>query len=241
MGPKLAHNFCSGSYCATDIDQAMQTLSLSSPHEQYYMDTGATSQMTRSQGTLLNYSPLKRHLNNAIIVGNGHMISIHGHGQISLPSSNKSLTLKNILHASQLIKNLISVRKFTLDNMGSDECDLFGFSMKDLTTRNIVLRFNSTGDLYPFQLTDGATIPSLISSAFSALSSSIWHSRLGHPENAILNSLYSSNSIKCKNSPSFVCHSCPLGKHIKLPFVHSSFVSTKPFEIIHSDLWTSPI
>ena len=38
-----------------------------------------------------------------------------------------------------------------------------------------------------------------------------------------------------------MCHSYPLGKHIRLPFVNSQFVSTKPFEIIHSDLWTSPV
>ena len=72
-------------YSPTDIVQAMQTMSLSSPDEQFYMDTGATSRMTRSQGTLLNYSPLKCHLNNAIIVGNGHMIPVHSLGHLSLP------------------------------------------------------------------------------------------------------------------------------------------------------------
>ena len=113
--------------------------------------------------------------------------------------------------------------------------------MKDLATGNIVLRSNSTGDLYPFQLTHGASTTSSTPSAFSIFSTSAWHSRLGHPRNAILNSLYSSRLIQCNKDPTFVCHSCPLGKHIKLPFVHSSFVSTKPFEIIHSDLWTSPI
>ena len=60
-------------YSPTDIDQAMHTLSLSSPDEQFYMDTGATSHMTRSQGTLMHYSPLTHHLIHAIIVGNGHM------------------------------------------------------------------------------------------------------------------------------------------------------------------------
>ena len=55
------------------------------------------------------------------------MIPVQGHGQISLPSSHKSLTLKNVLHARQLIKNLIFVRKFTHDNMVSVEFDHFGF------------------------------------------------------------------------------------------------------------------
>ena len=129
----------------------MHTLSLSSSDEQFYIDTGATSHMTHSQGNLLHYSSLKHHLNNAIIVGNGNMIPIHCHRHISRPSSKKSLTLKNVLHAPKLIKNLIFVRKFTHDNMVSVKFDPFGFSVKDLAMGNILLRFNSTGDLYPFQ------------------------------------------------------------------------------------------
>ena len=228
-------------YSLTDIDQAMHTLSLSSPDEQFYMDTGATSHMTRSQCTLMHYSPFKRHLSHAIIIANGHMIPVHGHGHLPLSSSPKSLTLNNILHAPCLIKNLISVRKFTHDNMNSIEFHPFGFSVKDLATGNIVLRSNSTGDLYPFHPTHGASIPSTTSLAFSVLSSSIWHSRLGHPGNAILDFLYSSNSIKCNKNPSFVYHSCSLGKHVNLPFVNSKFLSTQPFEILHSDIWTFPV
>ena len=55
------------------------------------MDTGTTSHMTRSQGTLINYYPLKHRLNNAIVVGNDHMIPVHGHGHVSFPSSQKTL------------------------------------------------------------------------------------------------------------------------------------------------------
>ena len=115
--------------------------------------------------------------------------------------------------------------------MVSVEFDPFGFSMKGLATRSIVLRSNSTGDLYPFQSTHGATISYLL----------VFGTRLSHPGNAILNSLYSSNSIKCNKTPFFVCHSCPLSKHVRLPFVNSQFISTRPFEIIHSDLWTSRV
>ena len=51
--PRPKQGFCSDSSSSmgnfpTNIDQAMHSLSLSSPDEQYYMDTGATSHMTRS-------------------------------------------------------------------------------------------------------------------------------------------------------------------------------------------------
>ena len=31
------------------------------------------------------------------------------------------------------------------------------------------------------------------------------------------------------------------GKHVQLPFVRSQFISNRPFDIIHSDVWTSPV
>ena len=115
--------------------------------------------------------------------------------------------------------------------------DPFGFYLKDLATGNIVLRSNSTGDLYPFPSTHGASTSSSISTAFSTFSTSIWHSRLGHPRNAILDSLYSSSLIKCNKDSSFVFDSCHLGKHIRLPFINSMSMNTKPFDIIYNDLY----
>ena len=41
------------------------------------------------------------------------------------------LSPTNVLHAPKIIKNLISVRKFTIDNSVIVEFDPFGFSVKD--------------------------------------------------------------------------------------------------------------
>lgn len=38
-----------------------------------------------------------------------------------------------------------------------------------------------------------------------------------------------------------ICSSCQLGKHSRLPFNSSFTYSYKPFDILHTDLWTSPI
>ena len=203
------------------------------------MDNGATSHMTHSQGTFINYSPLEHHFNNAIIIGNGHMIPVLGHGHVSLPSLNHKLTLKNVLHALNLSKTSSMFATLRMIIWFLMSLFPFGFSVKDLDTGSIILRSNSTGDLYPFKSTHGAT--STPSSAFSALSSSICHSRLGHPGKGVLYSLFSSSLIKCNKNPSFICHSCPLGKHVRLSFTNSISVSSRSFEIIHSDLWTSPV
>ena len=126
----------------------MHTLSLHQPDDQWYMDIGATSHMTPDQGILSPYFNMSK--SQGIIVGNGHQIPIVGHGSASLTQTNPSLKLNNVLHAPKLIKNLISVRKFTNDNMVSVEFDPFGFSVKDLQTGKQLMRCDSSGDLYPF-------------------------------------------------------------------------------------------
>ncbi|GJV97433.1 reverse transcriptase domain-containing protein, partial [Tanacetum coccineum] len=106
----------------------------------------------------------------------------------------------------------------------------------DFLARHILLRCDSSGDLYP------VTKPSTVTAAFVSTSSSTWHQRLGHPGDDVLRSLSSRHLISCNKERSpHVCHACQLGKHVKLPF-HSSISSVKQcFDIIHSDLWTSPI
>ncbi|GJR74064.1 retrovirus-related pol polyprotein from transposon TNT 1-94 [Tanacetum coccineum] len=43
------------------------------------------------------------------------------------------------------------------------------------------------------------------------------------------------------HKPPVLCHACQLGKHVRLPFVSSGTVISSCFDIIHSDVWTSPI
>lgn len=110
----------------------MHTMSLNVLDDNWYMDTGATSHMTASQGTLSSYFNSSN--NNNIIVGSGHVILIRGYGQKSLSPPHPPLTLSNVLHAPNLIKNLVYVRRFTTDNHVSVEFDPFGFFVKDLQT-----------------------------------------------------------------------------------------------------------
>lgn len=34
---------------------------------------------------------------------------------------------------------------------------------------------------------------------------------------------------------------CQLGKHVRLPFSSSTSVSYVPFQVVHADVWTSPV
>ncbi|GJT37972.1 ribonuclease H-like domain-containing protein [Tanacetum coccineum] len=83
--------------------------------------------------------------------------------------------------------------------------------------------------------------PSPIPHAF-LVSQHTWHQRLGHPGSEVLRRLVSHNFISCnKEKPPVIYHACQLGKHVKLLFVSSDTVVTACFDIIHSDVWTSPI
>nr|GEX98523.1 ribonuclease H-like domain-containing protein [Tanacetum cinerariifolium] len=58
----------------------------------------------------------------------------------------------------------------------------------------------------------------------------------------VLRHLVSSNFISYnKEKPPILCHAFQLDKHVSLPFVSSSTMISSCFDIIHSDVWTSPI
>nr|GEW15104.1 ribonuclease H-like domain-containing protein [Tanacetum cinerariifolium] len=171
----------------------------------------------------------------SISVGDGRSIPVTNTGHSILPTPYKSLHLNNVLITPHIVKNLIYVRQFVRDNNYTIEFDAFGFSIKDFMTRRVLLRCDSTGDLYP------VTVPSLFPHVF-LVSQHTWHQRLGHPGREVLRHLVSNNFISCnKEKPLVLCHACQLGKHVRLAFVSSSIVVTSCYEIIHSDVWTSPI
>ncbi|KAI3710146.1 hypothetical protein L2E82_39920 [Cichorium intybus] len=220
-------------YNPSDLAQTMQQVHLNSNDPSWYMDSGASTHLTSDQGKLsssMTTSPV-----TSIFVGNGSSIPIHGSGHASFTTPSHSYALKNILFTPSIIKNLLSVRKFTIDNQTSVEFDPYGFSIKDLKTGDLLSRHDSTGDLYPF------TTPSS-ASALLATSHDRWHARLGHPGAPVLDLLRSKFSISCnKPTTSSLCNACQLSKHTRLPFYDSQSVTYAPFDIIHCDLWTSPV
>ncbi|GJZ50312.1 ribonuclease H-like domain-containing protein [Tanacetum coccineum] len=197
------------------------------------MDTGASSHLNDSIHCLSDI--LNMCIYPSVAVGNGRFIPVTNYGHSVLSTPFRPLRLNNVLITPNIVKNLISVRQFVRDNSCTVKFDPFGFSVKDFITRRVLLRCDSTGELYP------VTKPSTIPHAFLT-SQYTWHQRLGHPGSEVLRRLVSSDSISCnKEKLPVLCHACQLGKHVKLPFVSSSSSVTSCFDIVHSDLWTSPI
>jgi len=162
---------------------------------------GASSHITANPGMVIA-SPSSS-FPSSIIVGNGATLPVVGTGYSVLPGP---FCLDNVLVAPDIIRNLLSVRKFTTDNLVSVEFDPLGVSVKDLRTRNTLLRCNSTGLLYTLQL------PSSTAGSCALVatpSPTTWHRRLGHPGKATLQNLTRTSSIVySKPADDSLCHAC---------------------------------
>ena len=110
----------------------------------------------------------------------------------------------------------------------------FHFLIKDLRTGVKMLRGENINDVY--------CIPSSINPQVHHTTKSQldeWHKRLGHPAPPIVRSIFHSSDLKLNSlsDSKFHCTSCALNKSHKLPFSDKSLHSSKPLELIYSDVW----
>jgi len=77
----------------------------------------------------------------------------------------------------------------------------------------------------------------------SSFSFYLWHSRLGHVLSSHLRFLASTGALgNLKTCDISDCSGCKLPKFSVLPFNRSIYVSSSPFDLIHSDVWgPSPV
>jgi hypothetical protein len=226
-----------GAWNQDSLVQNFNMMTLQQPSQsEWYADSGAGSHMSADAGILSTSSLTTSSTPSSIIVGNGALLPVTAIGSRTFSFPHRDLVLKNVLVSPHIIKNLISIRRFTTDNNCSIEFDPFGLSVKDLQTRKVIARCNSSGNLYPF------FPPATSATALLAAPTSLWHRRLGHLGREALSKLVSSSVISCnKDDSHHLCHACQLGHHTRLPFSTSTSRATNNFDLIHCDLWTSPI
>jgi histone deacetylase 1/2 len=219
------------------LANAFSTVSLTPPpaSSDWVIDSGATSHIASNPG-MVTLTPSSG-FPSSIIVGNGATLPVVGSGYSTLPGP---FHLNDVLIAPNIVKNLLSVRKFTTDNLVSVAFDPLGVSVKDLRTRTPLLRCESSGPLYTLQLPPSPSSPCAL---IATPSPTTWHQRLGHPGAATLHHLAQESSIVCNSKADDVsfCHACQLGRHVRLPFSSSSSRASQNFDLIHCDLWTSPV
>ena len=158
--------------------------------------------------------------------------------------------------------NLLSIHKFCLHNNCSCHFDANQLTIQDVPMGRILYKGLSDNGVYPIypKLFNRTLPPSTSSTQFNPSSQQhnsssasfnvqkshkwlLWHHRLGHPSNNVLRSalLSSLSFLDVCNKTVFDldshCKHCLSGKMHQLPFNKSDFVASKPFELVHSDVW----
>jgi hypothetical protein len=158
------------------------------------VDSGTSYHTTPDVGTLSYSHPSHSSLPSSIVVGNSSTLPVTSVGDSVLP---RPFHLKNVLVAPHIIQNLLTICRFTTDNSCSIEFDPFGISVKNLATRTLLARCDSSGSLHTLQLSASSTATSS-SHALGATTSCItWYYRLRHPRPEVMSKLSSSSVISC--------------------------------------------
>ena len=165
-------------------------------------------------------------------IGNGSSLKIHSIGSSSLISRSHPFKLANILHVSEIRKKLLSVYRLTNANAVFIEFHATYCVVKDEETGRPLLWGTVKDGLY---LLGQAHQPEVNIGEKSNLN--IWHHRLGHPNMRILQNIISKYGLPTfLENKSFSCDACLSSKSHRLPYSNSTHQTSKPLEVIHSDL-----
>ena len=214
----------------------LNTSNLAQDHSQWYPDSGATHHVTNDVQSLTD--PAFYQGTDQLQVGNGSGLIIRSTGSSSLIKRSHPLKLVNILHVPEIQKKLLSIYRLTNDNSVFVEFHSNYCVVKDEESGRPLLRGTVKDGLY---LISQALQPEVNIGERTSLNN--WHHRLGHPNVKILQSIVSIYGLPTfPNNKILTCDACLSSKSHRLPYSKSSHQTTKPLEIVHSDLWgPSPV
>ena len=210
----------------------------------WYADSGANQHITADLENLnLSNEPYQGTAD--VAVGNGFGLQIANTGSSSLTAQNSTFKLKNVLHCPNVPINLLSIQKFCEENHCLFVLTATCFLVKDIRTGQVLLQGHSRDRLYPIPLHSISTCSPLGLTAFLGLKTltSVWHQRLGHLAMPIVQRVINHHKLPItgtSDKTSF-CEPCQLAKNKRLPFVKSNRESSFSFQLVHSDVWQSPV
>nr|GEY51106.1 ribonuclease H-like domain-containing protein [Tanacetum cinerariifolium] len=169
---------------------------------------------------------------------NEHMLSTHALIQkISDLKLTKDITLYDVLVVPDYNVSLLSVHKLARDSklcVGFDEHKCY---IQDFWKKEIVKIGNENGGLYLFNVDSALNYKTSLDcpTPICYVSKSLWHQRLGHPADQVLDAL--KNKLLFDTNPTTSpCEDCYKAKQTREPFLLSGHKSHNVGELVHLDL-----
>ncbi|GKB53758.1 putative RNA-directed DNA polymerase, partial [Tanacetum coccineum] len=199
----------------------------------WIVDFGANQHMTVSVNFLSNVVDIS---NLGLIVGhpNGTQALITKIGDLKI---NNEVTLYDVLVVPEYTVSLLSVHKLSRDNklfVGFDESNCYIQDLKANRTVGIGKQYNG---LYLFDVDNACKIVSNNCIASSFVSKTLWHQRLGHPADQVLDVLKTTLNLDSHSNSDHLCDTCNKAKQTREPFPLSNHKTTKIGELVHLDVW----
>ncbi|KAK8936721.1 hypothetical protein KSP39_PZI012567 [Platanthera zijinensis] len=162
-----------------------------------------------------------------VIIADGSSSSVHGTGIVQVTPS---LRLEDTLYVPKFPCNLLSVTSLCKQLQCSVTFTSTTCSFQDPDSQRTIATGTESGGLY---FLDNISAFSTFSSTSTDLLQ--WHLRLGHAPPHLLRQLLPHLPAQ---GPPLNCEACQLGKHHRSSFPPKHVRgSTRPFDLIHSDIW----
>ena len=200
--------------------------------KEWWMDIGATRHVCSETKMFSTYNPMGN--GGKIFMGNSSTSKIEGIGKVVLKmTTDKFLTLKDVLHVLNIQKNLVSGSLLSKNGFKlvfeSDKFSLFKSGM------HVGKGYLSNG---PFKMNVMTVTDNNkgASSVYMLESSNVWHGRLGHVNYYTLDRLINLNLLlKFKIDFNHKCEICVEAKMARASF-KSIERSIEPLDLIYSDI-----
>jgi hypothetical protein len=203
------------------------------------VDSGATQHMTPQANIMSN---LRAH-EATVTTGKGLLKSTHIGDIILMPEGHAPLMLSNALLVPGLWTNLFSVTACTEKGAIASMSDAGA-----IISRNdqVLLNASREGGLFTFKATYPGHLKAVSTKAALVTkvqeTPQLWHERFGHlsyGNMAKLPELVTGIRVDKQDfqkMTNFICEVCELGKQSRLPFPTSTTTTTKPLELLHTDV-----
>jgi hypothetical protein len=154
--------------------------------------------------------------------------------------------LKDVFHVPTITKNLVSVGQMVEQGL-QVTFNPNGCFVEDMKNQGkLIAKRERNGRMFTLYVNMLEVNSMLFTHGKGAGDIGIWHKRVGHVNLQRLKLMEKQNLVGgfpksgTEEVMSEVCKTCQLGKQVKHPFLaQTTHVSSKPLEMIHSDVWTT--